>query len=582
MEEINNELLLYLNKIKINSVKEDWVRKNLQNLYQFMVDKDGDSFSEKVYIYKFGKKFCKICNNETKFLSYSRGYREYCSKKCSNSDSELKEIKLNNYKNNCLSKYGVTNVSKLESVRIKIRNSKKDLDYTNIYKKSQIKFIEKYGVDNPSKSDIIKKKKKKTFNDKLGVDNPFMSEYIKSKIREIHINKIGVDHPLKSDEIKQKIKETNIERYGVDNFTKSEKYKEIIFEKYRSGLIKTNLNTNINYHSYIGLGKHLLKCDNNQEHIYETNSHLYHSRVGKIQCTICYPVNSISSFKEKEIKDYINLIYSGEVIQSYRDGLEIDIYLPELKIGFEFNGLYWHSELFKNKNYHINKTNYFKEKGIRIIHIWEDDWDNKKEIIKSQILNWIGLTKYRIFARKCEIKEIESTKEYKEFLDNNHIQGFTSASIRIGLYYNNTLVSLMTFDHFEGRKKMLNNEWNLSRFCNILNTNVIGGASKLIKYFIKKYKPNRVISFSDLSWSLGNIYYKLGFIVKSVSYPNYSYLIDGKRSNKQKWKKSNLVKLGHDKLLSESKIMEDFYGSYKIFDCGQVKFELLLKSENIE
>ena len=89
-------------------------------------------------------------------------------------------------------------------------------------------------------------------------------------------------------------------------------------------------------------------------------------------------MNSTSSFKEKELYDFIKLIYSGEIITSYRSGLEIDIYLPELKIGFEFNGLYWHSELFKDKNYHLDKTKYFKENGIRIIHVcayrdWETD-----------------------------------------------------------------------------------------------------------------------------------------------------------------------------------------------------------------
>src|SRR5690606_19018969 len=151
----------------------------------------------------------------------------------------------------------------------------------------------------------------------------------------------------------------------------------------------------------------------------------------------------------------------------------------------------------------------------------------------------------------------------------------TSSTIKIGLYYNNELVSLMTFDKFEGRKKMKQNEWNLSRFCNKINTSVVGGASKLLNYFVENWSPSRVISFSDDSWSNGNLYIKLGFTLISKSYPNYSYIIDKKRSNKQKWKKSNLVKMGFSKELSESKIMEDNFGSYKIFDCGQTKFELI-------
>jgi hypothetical protein len=131
----------------------------------------------------------------------------------------------------------------------------------------------------------------------------------------------------------------------------------------------------------------------------------------------------------------------------------------------------------------------------------------------------------------------------------------------------------MTFDHFEGRKKMKDSEWNLSRFCNKKNVNVIGGASKLLNYFIKLKSPTRIISFADKSWSNGSLYFKLGFDLLSTSYPNYSYFIDKKRVNKQRYKKSNLIKIGYDKSLSESKIMEDEFGSYKIFDCGQLKFE---------
>jgi hypothetical protein len=113
----------------------------------------------------------------------------------------------------------------------------------------------------------------------------------------------------------------------------------------------------------------------------------------------------------------------------------------------------------------------------------------------------------------------------------------------------------------------------LSRFCNKINTSVIGGASKLISYFNKTYKPTRVISFADKSWSTGNLYTNLGFYIKNITYPNYSYIVNKNRSNKQKWTKKKLIKMGYDKNLSESKIMEDNLGSYKIFDCGQIKFE---------
>ena len=225
--------------------------------------------------------------------------------------------------------------------------------------------------------------------------------------------------------------------------------------------------------------------------------------------------------------------------------------------------------MYKDKNYHLNKTEHFQKKDIRIIHIWEDDWDLKRDIIKSQIKNWLNITENRIFARKCKIKDINDPKIVRRFLDNNHIQGFVSSKIKLGLYYNNELVSLMTFDNFEGRKRLGVNEWNLSRFCNNINTNVIGGSSKLLNYFIKKYIPNRIISYADKDWSVGEIYEKIGFLKLYESKPDYKYIVDYKRIHKSRYKKSKL-----NTELTESKFMRKI-GIEKIYDCGKIKFELL-------
>ena len=125
------------------------------------------------------------------------------------------------------------------------------------------------------------------------------------------------------------------------------------------------------------------------------------------------------------------------------NGKELDIYLPELNLAFEFNGLYWHSELHKDRRYHLEKTKLCADKGINLIHIWEDDWDNKVEICKSIILNKIGKSE-RIYARKCDIRIVDN-KLVREFLDINHIQGFVGSKIKIGLYYNYELVYYVQF-----------------------------------------------------------------------------------------------------------------------------------------
>ena len=286
-------------------------------------------------------------------------------------------------------------------------------------------------------------------------------------------------------------------------------------------------------------------------------------------CTICNQISSQTSYKENEIFDFITSIYSGKIIKSWRENrLEIDIYLPELGIGFEFNGIWWHSDKYKKKDYHKDKINFFKDKGIRIIYIWEDDWIFKNEIIKSQIKNWLNITESKIFARKCKI-EIIDNKIGNIFLNENHIQGSDRSILKIGLFYKNELVGIMTFNKSEGRKKMCDYEWNLSRFCNKLNTNVVGGASKILTYFIEKYKVKRIVSYADKDWSIGNLYHKIGFNLISESNPDYKYVIKNKRKNKANFKKSNLKTE-----LTESEYMKSVP---KIWDSGKMKFEMIIK-----
>jgi hypothetical protein len=291
-------------------------------------------------------------------------------------------------------------------------------------------------------------------------------------------------------------------------------------------------------------------------------------------CTVCYPISDQKSIKEKELLEFIKSIYTGDIISSYRDGLEIDIYLPEIKLGFEFNGLYWHSNKFKEKDYHLGKTDWFKEKDIRIIHIWEDDYNTKLKIIKSQIKNILKVNSERIFARKCSVK-IVSIKESKQFLDDNHIQGSVASSIKIGLYYNDELVSLMTFNTSEGRKKMEEGGYNLNRFCNKCGINVVGGASKLLKYFERNYNIKRIVSYADKDWSIGNLYEVLGFTNVGGNGPDYKYIVNNQRVHKSRYKKD---KLG---LVDKTKTTElqemNRRGIYRIYDCGKLKFEYIIK-----
>lgn len=192
--------------------------------------------------------------------------------------------------------------------------------------------------------------------------------------------------------------------------------------------------------------------------------------------------------------------------------------------------------------------------------------------MESQIKNIMKLNNNRIYARSCTVSEINDYKLVRDFLSKNHIQGNDRSVKNIGLYYNDKLVSIMTFNKSEGRKKMVDSEWNLSRFCNILDSNIIGGASKLLSYFIKKYKPFRIISYADKDWSIGELYEKLNFKCVNESGPDYKYIIGGVRKHKQNFTKSRLNidnKLTENKYMIANKIN-------KVYDCGKIKFELVL------
>ena len=276
---------------------------------------------------------------------------------------------------------------------------------------------------------------------------------------------------------------------------------------------------------------------------------------------------------EDEIMDFLSKFIKVEQRIKLENKKEIDLFLPEFNIGIEYNGLRWHSDLFqKNNNYHLDKSNYCSEQGIRLIHIFEDEWLFKKEIVKSRLLNLIGKTSNKIYARKCEIREI-SPKESYEFLKQNHIQGGLMNSYNIALIYNNQVVSLMTFSSLRrslGSRKE-DNIFELTRFCNKLNTTVIGGASKLLNYFVKQTRPKSIISYADRRWSVGELYINLGFNFVHNSIPNYFYTKGLIRENRFKYRKSELIKQGFDKNKTEKEIMQE-RGFNRIYDCGTLKF----------
>lgn len=299
-------------------------------------------------------------------------------------------------------------------------------------------------------------------------------------------------------------------------------------------------------------------------------------------CPKC-SIENISSKPENEIYDF--LINNG--VENIRKndrkllkGKELDLIIEGKKIAIEFDGLYWHSDDKKPDNYHLSKSELCETVGYKLIHVFEDEFVYKKEIVLSRLLNILGKTKEKVYARKCEIKEV-TYKDSECFLNENHIQGNCISKYRYGLYYNNELVSLMTFGstRINLNSKKENGVFELLRFVNKKNTSVLGGASKLLKHFIKVVNPIKIISYSDNRWGNGNLYKKLNFKFVRKSKPNYFYVFKNKRINRFTYRKDVLVKQGFDKNKSEKEIMKE-RGINRIYDCGSTLFVLDIEKIN--
>lgn len=302
------------------------------------------------------------------------------------------------------------------------------------------------------------------------------------------------------------------------------------------------------------------------------NSHLNGSG-----CPAC---GCITSKQELFVEDILR-IGNVEFSRDCRDiitPLELDFYLPDHNLAIECNGLYWHSELWgKDKNYHLNKTNLCRDSGIRLIHIFEDEINNKPDIIKSKLNSILNINKRKLYGRKCEVREIDSKLKSK-FLDKYHLQGNDKSSINLGLFYNNKLVSVMTFSKRRlalGKNLTEEGEYELSRFCGNFHFYIIGGASKLLKYFERKYKPSKIITYADKRWSEGGVYFKLGFTHTHDSKPSYWYIKSNKRIHRFNFRKSELSKKLEvfDSKLTEWENMKN-NGWSRIWDCGNMVFEL--------
>ena len=289
----------------------------------------------------------------------------------------------------------------------------------------------------------------------------------------------------------------------------------------------------------------------------------------------CPKCGQIMSKAEDEIINILKDFCPQRHNRTLLEGKEIDIYLHNLKLGIEYNGLRWHSEEFgKDHRYHLNKLNECNEQGIRLIQIFEDEWLNHREICESKLKQICGLnTNSKIYGRKCEIHEITNKDIAYEFLDKNHIQGRTGFTVGLGAYHKGKLVGVMTF------KKEKEGYWDLNRFATDINYQCIGIGGKLFKYFIRNYGYQEIKSFADRRWTTdptNNLYTKLGFEFDSYVPPSYWYynpkISKIERFHKFGFRKQHLHNQYGLPLTMTEREMTESLGYTRIWDCGLIKY----------
>lgn len=486
---------------------------------------------------------------------------------------------------------------------------------------------------NPFSDELARKKAVRTLLSRYGVCHPMNSKQIKNKVKQTNLNnhggqyfqatsewrnlvvnksrlKYGTDWPIQNQDIRAFRDSQNLKKYGVTNVasldSSKQKAKLTLLSKYgkmsfpqtlawkRSVmLVPEKAET---FEKFTRDPRSFILSNFEEKPSVKQLSDMLGVADTTVSCHLrsadCSDLVRINySNLEVTIKNYLQSISPNiKIISNCRSIIapyEIDIYLPELKLGIECNPTVTHNSSVsdpwgqppKDSKYHQMKTDMCESHGVRLIHLFGYEWNHKRAIMESILRNVLGKNDRRIYARKCELRAVSYT-DSKVFLNANHRQGFANSSVRLGLYYQDELVSLMTFGKIRrtiGANKDVDG-WELIRFCNALNTSVVGGASRLFKHFVDTYHPEVVLSFSDRAHTTGKLYQTLGFTEKSRSAPGYVWVdeLTDVAYNRVNAQKHNLKKFLNDDNIdltkTEAQIMEE-HGFVRVYDSGVITWQ---------
>jgi hypothetical protein len=495
------------------------------------------------------------------------GWLEFCSSKCAKSSNKTIEKR----KQTCIDRFGTDSWSKTDIAKKTMSlpwSEEKKVAYNATVSKT---CIEKYGVDHYSKTEEYLDKRNATVLRQT--DGKYTNHFQNvDKIKESNLEKYGVDHYNKTESGRNNLRTNNgMFNHDVAIRSKFNKMKS----KYSEELLEILINKdNIRFKSFIDS----IVTSNQYKHRHQIAEHLNLSysylnaifREYGMQNEYLTLGTSIS-FKEQEVFEYVQSL--GFTIKrsdrTILDGKEIDILIEQKKLGIEFNGLYYHSEYSggKDSRYHLDKTELCELKGYQLLHIFENEWNDssKNKIWKSIIKSKLGLITNRIFARKCTVVEL-TPKESRKFFDANHLSGFVGASLHVGLYYNDTLVSAISY----GKSRFSNNENEIYRFASLLDYQVVGALGKLIS----KIPNDNLVSFADRRISGVDSAYSKFFNFKHKVGPNWWGIESGNLKHRMSYTKKN-VKMLLGELYDENLSVKDNMFANKIdiiHDCGNWKF----------
>ena len=528
-----------------------------------------------------------------------------------------------------LQRYGSENPMQNADVRNQFKSTMKSrygveylMQSAEYRKKRSEDYMTKTGYSHHWSNPEIQSKSSATWAAKYGdeVNRPLQAKEVQARLRQTNLDKYGTDNPLKSDVIRDKIKQTNLVRYGYENpacnpdvQNKIHQTNELRYGKpfyAQTDAARLSVMRNPERLPYLNefqadpiamidkyFPDHRPTLQELQEFTGVSSEPIYNV-VTKFGCQ--HKIAYVYSYMElavqqvlKEIDPNIEIITNTHsIITPY----ELDIYLPQYHIGIECNPTATHNSsthIFQHLDstkqptaydYHKMKTDLCDQQNIFLFHIFGYEWKYRKDVIISMLRNLLGKNTIKVFARNTYIAEISATNA-AEFLMQNHRQGNAQAPVRLGLYLKDTdeLVSVMTFGHMRGTMGTSSNEanadvWELVRFCNKLNTSVVGGASKLFKHFLKEYQPREIRSFSDRSHTRGNLYSNLGFKMFRASSPNYVWVdvksdkayhrINAQKHNLKKFLKDDNIDLTQ----TEREIMES-HGFVRVYDSGTITWQ---------